>query len=151
MAARQDLTIDDMGNIHFSQTPAYEVGGDVAVLEVGPWKARRRLRAQRREARGRDRHFRLGPRNQWRRHRPGREGLVSPGDDRQHRCRVRVCVGPVLESVAYPFPCPDCGLEARVYRQGGEWRLSPDSCLHAVDIERRDGRVFVLFVMGDAE
>jgi hypothetical protein len=56
-------------------------------------------------------------------------------------------VRPVLDPVPYPWTCPDCGLEARVHRRGGQWCLSlEDSCSHAVDVERRDGRVFVLFV-----
>jgi hypothetical protein len=39
------------------------------------------------------------------------------------------------------------GLEAKVHGRGGQWCLSlEDSCSHAVDVERRDGRVFVLFV-----
>ena len=58
---------------------------------------------------------------------------------------------PTLEAVPYPFICPDCGLEARVSGRGGDWRLSPASCSHAVDIERRDKRVIVVFVVGDPE
>jgi hypothetical protein len=58
----------------------------------------------------------------------------------------------MLEAVPYPFTCPDCGLEAKVYRRGGgDWLLSPTSCSHAMDIERRDGHVLVVFVVGDHE
>ena len=49
----------------------------------------------------------------------------------------------------YPFICPNCGLEACVHGRSAEWRLSPTSCSHAMDIERRAGHVLVVFVVSD--
>lgn len=59
----------------------------------------------------------------------------------------------VTERVYYPFACPSCGLEAKVYGRGSTWHLLPErSCTHAISTEcDATGRVLVVFARDEEE